>query len=78
MVVRPVRHSVEPWIVGLAAGYEAVALAAHSDRLPTITQLVGRLSPWLRRSIELAAGVWLVYHFETEHHRVKRQLEPYI
>lgn len=63
MVVRPMRHSVEPWIVGVAAGYEAVALAAHSDRVPTITALVGRLPRRTRTVVSLLSAVWLFLHF---------------
>lgn len=62
-------HKVEPLFVAAVTGYEFAALVAHSDRLPTITTLVARLPKLARRSIGLAGGLWLWWHFETDGHR---------
>lgn len=68
LVVSEMRQ-VETWFIGIISGYEFAALVAHSDRLPTITDLVGRLPRTVRRSIGLLAGMWLVAHFNPDLHQ---------
>lgn len=50
-------------LVGLLCGYEVVALTAHSDRLPTLTEVAWRL-----RSHKLGRFVlWLIFGWLIEH-----------
>lgn len=57
-------RTIEPVALGFVCGYELAALVAHSDRLPTISRLVGRLPKLARRCVAAAAGVYLWYHFD--------------
>jgi hypothetical protein len=55
---------LEPVILSLISGYEFTALVAHHPRLPTITTVCKRLPRLIRRSLAVAAGVWLFNHFD--------------